>query len=125
MTTSGMMTTRLPAADLGGQITRLPLLSVVACRVMRTVRAVRSLSLLPGAGGPGDQQVGAVQPDQPRGAVLPAADRQGPQVRRGGDREGGDDDGECVAADQLEHEPAGPGRADPAQERAEPVGEIV
>ena len=66
-----------------------------------------------------------MQPDQPRGAVLAAADRQRPQVRRARDGQGGDDGGEGVAADELQDQEAGPGGADPAQQRAEPVGQVL
>jgi hypothetical protein len=79
----------------------------------------------PGAGGPGDQQVGAVQPGQPRRAVLPAADGQGLEVGARGDGQGRDDRGEGVAADEFEDQEAGPGRADPAEQGAEPVGQVL
>jgi len=66
-----------------------------------------------------------VQPDQPRQPVLAAADRQRPQVYPIGDRQGGDDGGQGVTADELQDNGAGPGRADPAQHRAEPAGQVV
>ena len=37
----------------------------------------------------------------------------------------GDDGGEGVAADELQHQVAGPGGADPAQHRAEPVRQVL
>ena len=42
-----------------------------------------------------------------------------------GDGQGGDDRGEGVAADELQDQEAGPGRADPAQQGAEPVGQVL
>ena len=42
-----------------------------------------------------------------------------------GDGQGGDDDGQGVAADEFQHHPPGLGGADPAQHRAEPVGQGV
>ncbi len=41
------------------------------------------------------------------------------------DGDGGDDRGEGVAADELQHQEAGPGGADPAQHRAEPVRQVL
>ena len=66
-----------------------------------------------------------MQPDQPGQAVLPAADRQGLEVGAVGDGQGGDDGGQGVTADELQHHRAGPGGADPAQQGAEPVGQVV
>ena len=42
-----------------------------------------------------------------------------------GDREGGDEGGQGVAADELQHHRPGPGGADPAQQGAEPVRQVV
>jgi hypothetical protein len=42
-----------------------------------------------------------------------------------GDGQGGDDRGERVAADELQDQEAGLGRADPAQQGAEPVGQAL
>jgi hypothetical protein len=77
----------------------------------------------PGPGGPGDEEVGAVQPDQPQRPVLAAADSQGLEVDVGGDGQGGDDGGQGVTADELQHQPSRAAGADPAQQRAEPVGQ--
>ena len=44
---------------------------------------------------------------------------------RSGDGDGGDDEGQGVAADELQHDGAGPGGADPAQHRAEPVRQVL
>ena len=42
-----------------------------------------------------------------------------------GTGQGGDDGGQGVAADELQHHRAGSGGADPAQQRAEPVRQVV
>ena len=47
------------------------------------------------------------------------------QVGPVGDGQGGDDGGQGVTADELQHHRAGPGGADPAQQGAEPVGQVV
>ena len=80
---------------------------------------------LPRPGRARDQHMGAVQPDQPGQAVLAAADRQGPQVGMRGNRERGDEGGQGITADELQHHRPGPGRPDPAQHRAEPVRKII
>jgi hypothetical protein len=79
----------------------------------------------PGPGGARDQHVGAVQLDQPGQAVLAPADRQRLEVGTVGDGQGGDGQGQGVAADELQHHGAGPGGADPAQHRAEPVRQVL
>ena len=62
-----------------------------------------------------------MQPHKPGQAVLAAADRQRLEIRVIGYRQRGDDGGQGVTADELQHHPPGPGRPDPAQHRAEPV----
>jgi hypothetical protein len=85
----------------------------------------QSSEALPGPGGPGDEHVGAVDPDQPHLAVLAAADRQCPQIHVSCYGQGGDDGGQGVAADELQHQRTRRGGADPAQHGAEAVGEVV
>jgi hypothetical protein len=63
--------------------------------------------------------------DHPDPAVLAAADRQRPQIHPGRYRQGRDDGGQGVAADELQHQRARGGGADPAQHRAEAVRQVV
>jgi len=57
----------------------------------------------------------------PSSPCRPAA-RADPRARDG---QGGNEDGEGVPADQLHHDAAGPGGADPAQQDPEPVRQIL
>ncbi len=59
------------------------------------------------------------------GAVLVAADRDRPEVDTDRDREGGDDGGQDVTADQLHQDRAGRGFADAAGDGPEAVREVV
>ena len=84
-----------------------------------------SSDAFPRTGGARDQDVGAVQPHQPRQPVFPPADFQRPQVGVGLDRGGRHHPGEGVAADELQQHRTRLSRPDPAQDRAEPVRQVV